>query len=139
MSIWVSVYSRKRIRTLKPADLVAGEALVKGGRQLLGRKVIKMDLVGEAAVEPGVGLQKLGHLVGVPRQNDHQVSVSRFRCQLDDLVKDLPPLLVITEPVGLVDEEDAAQGLVEGVARLFGKLALVLADKGVVTNLDKTV
>eukprot|EP00965_Chrysotila_dentata_P002487 80741-Pleurochrysis_carterae.AAC.2 len=80
--------------------------------ELVGRVVLKLDSGDEARLDPRVGGAEPLHLVGVAREDDDEV-VPVVLGQLDERVERLLAkgvALVGDDGVGLVDEEDAAQG-----------------------------
>ena len=87
-------------------------------------------MVGDARVEARVGLEEGGHALFVAGQDHDQVAALVFHGlqeHLDGLLAVVPLVLGPIEIVGLVDEEHAADGLLEHLLGLGRRVAHILA------------
>ena len=89
--------------------------------ELFGREVREVQVVGDARAHAGVGAEERLHAVLVAGEDDDEV----LALGLHDLQQDLDRLLPVValvlgaiQVVGLVDEQHAALGALEHVARL---------------------
>ena len=99
--------------------------------ELLGRVVGEVDGAHEAALQAGVGVDQLGHLVRVAGGDDRQV-VAVVLHELDDRVDRLPPEVLLAAPgerIGLVDEQRPAERGLHRLPRPHGRLADVAGDE----------
>ena len=95
--------------------LVNGEALVLGQTEedfgeLVGRIVVEMDGLGEAALQSGVGVDEVVHLVGIASHDADELAavvLQSFQQRVDSLATEA---VVVTrfQGIGLVDEQHAA-------------------------------
>ena len=107
--------------------------------ELVGREVREVQMVRDARAHAGVGAEERLHPVLVAREDDDEV----LALGLHDLQQDLDRLLPVValvlravQVVGLVDEQHAALGALEHVARLGRRVADVLPDEVVARDGD---
>mmetsp|Transcript_28440 Transcript_28440/g.61828 ORF Transcript_28440/g.61828 Transcript_28440/m.61828 type:complete len:246 (-) Transcript_28440:660-1397(-) len=111
-------------------DLVQAES--SDGEQVVAHVVVEVEGDGDAALESRIGLEKLVHLFLVACENDDDLFSLVFHL-FDQCVHSLhteavlPPSL--NDGVGLVDEEDSTECLLDRPNGLQGRVPDVLADE----------
>jgi hypothetical protein len=105
--------------------------LVEDLSELIFGEVREVDDVGHAAVEPGVEMKELAHLVCVAGQDDDQLITQVLRHLQEGFDGLLPEsvVLAVHETVGLVDEQHPAARALDNLGGLRRRLALVLGDE----------
>ena len=108
-------------------------------QQLVGGVVRELDLVRETAGQAAVGGEEGLHLPGVSGKDDHQlvpVVLHPFHEGVDGFEAEAV-LLAAVEAVGLVDEEDAAEGALDDAVGQRGGVAGVAAHEVAAAHLHQ--
>src|SRR5208282_3442429 len=110
---------------------IESEALAAGApeedrHELVGRVILEQDGAGEAGAQTGIGVEEAAHLAGIAGDNDAEpvaVVLHQLEQGVDRLAAEVGAVMGGSEAVGLVDEEDAVEGCLDGLAGLDGGLA----------------
>ena len=135
----VEVGAERREGTVVGAVAATVTLHLEDGDDFLGGVVREVDGAGKAGLQPGVGRDQVGHLIGVPGHDDGD-TIAPVLDQLDDGVDGLPPEVRFRAPdqgVGLVDQEHPTVGAVEGLDDLGRGLADEAGDQAGSIDLDQ--
>ena len=117
-------------RGVRQHVLALGHVLLKDPHELVGRVVLEGDEVREARPQPRVRAQELLHEVSVAGDDDHKVVavvLHGLEQRVHRLLAEVAVALAHRERVRLVDEEHAAERLVNNLGRARRRLADVAA------------
>src|SRR5208282_6868142 len=121
------------------SEALAGGAPEEDRHELVGRVILEQDGAGEAGAQTGIGVEEAAHLAGIAGDNDAEpvaMVLHQLEQGVDRLAAEVGAVMGGSEAVGLIDEEDAVEGGLDGVAGLDGGLADEAGDEQGAVDLD---